>query len=391
MALATGKIGLEDLALGYGQETQDLGNDRTRVITKINAGNLPFGENTTFEQAIVDFAEVLRSAEVLNITENKQAILNLNTELRKLVSLSNELDGLTALADRSDILDALTDNLATIANLHNSIVKTEQAVADAKYREYRILKAEEDVSKRLAYVSNLCNQDILPMKSQLDMLVGLLDNKIATIRAELVEGNEMASKLASYEWVLNVVRACKVPKWYIDDARRQIVLTMPQPICANNVEVDATIVRDSVNAYLATLPDLGGSGIDEAVTVDDLEPIEWYDLLGATTSGQVKIRYDSDDHGIVLSRFANDGMEVDDTSLFIIKIYDTNGTFVSRYDYNAVYESDRELISVYNTEEHPLGYMLLSYKKDSNQADFDFTDVVVIYDTNDNKWKEQGS
>jgi hypothetical protein len=271
MALVTGRIGLEDLAIGEGQEVQDLGQGRTRTITKINAGNFPYNNTTTLQQALDAFNATMQSAEALNITENKQAIVNLYAEMNKLRLLADKLPELEALADRQGILDALSTNLVTITQLHNTIVKTEQAVADAKYREHRILAAEDRVSKRLAYVSNLCNQDILPMKSQLDMLLAHLENLINTVKADIIQGNEMAYKLATYTWDLRVVRACKVPKWYIDEATQSIVLLMPQPICATTVEADPSIVQASVDAYLATLPKIGG--IDENVTVDDLEPL----------------------------------------------------------------------------------------------------------------------
>jgi hypothetical protein len=68
--LVTGKIGLEDLLLGEGVEVQDLGHGRTRTVTKINAGNLPYNGAKTLLEVITDFNSILNSAAVLNVTDH---------------------------------------------------------------------------------------------------------------------------------------------------------------------------------------------------------------------------------------------------------------------------------------------------------------------------------
>jgi hypothetical protein len=92
----------------------------------------------------------------------------------------------------------------------------------------------------------------------------------------------MAMKFATYSLELQVVPNCRIPRIIIDDANMRFVWRIPRPICTTNMQVDANIVKDSVNAYLATLPDLGSNGDVSALgtiiavvpTYDDLPTLD---------------------------------------------------------------------------------------------------------------------
>jgi len=335
--------------------------------------------------------------------ENLNDINKIIDSMNDIKLLSQNIAKISYIDSKKNVYEALYENIQNIEKLLQDI----PFVKDIKNN----LCSAIEQSKRYALISKTHKDDSIryftkEVRPKIDTLSTHIETAIARLNRDVKE-IELSHKNAR-DWYnsdikLNIINMCYecnpfttyIEPQYNEDGsvseRGTIIYHIPKPMCVHNVVPSESIVRDSVDAYLETLPNLGGSGLDEPITTDDLEPIEWYDLLGVATSGNVKIRHDSDNHGIVLSRFTNDGMDVNDTSLFTMKSYDINGMYVSRFDYNATYESDRALISVYNTEAHPLGYVLLSYKRDSNQADFDFTDVVIIYDTNDNKWKEQGS
>jgi len=259
MSLVTGKIGLEDLALGHGTQVQDLGKGRTRTITEINAGNLPFGANSTFEQAIVNLQDTLKSAEALNITENRDAILLITNELSNLRKIANSMQELSTLASRSYVLDTLVDNLNSITNLSKTLIFTEQAVADSKYREHKMQRTARNLSNALSYISNMCTQEILPMKAQLDGLLVTINSKIATIKAELTDGNELIHKFGSYELKIVAKPNCKQPKIIVDDNRQQIIWQVP------TVKGNCTMAKPTQDQiakafaeYLVANPDFGG-------------------------------------------------------------------------------------------------------------------------------------
>jgi hypothetical protein len=118
----------------------------------------------------------------------------------------------------------------------------------------------------------LWRDKIDPQVTKLENELVDLKNETITIKDQIENSHENALKFFQYEHVINIQYMCYEcsPNLVIDDVNHKIIWNIPKPICATKVEADPNIVQDSVDAYLATLPNVGG--IDENVTVDDLEP-----------------------------------------------------------------------------------------------------------------------
>ena len=104
------KLGVEDLLFGTGTEEQTRGNQQA-IVTKINAGNLPFDET----RSLSEFAQQVNLEQLGNsITE----LLNINTNLSTFFTVEDNLGILTIIEESITNLNSLYTNLQAILDVN---------------------------------------------------------------------------------------------------------------------------------------------------------------------------------------------------------------------------------------------------------------------------------
>jgi len=324
MAIVTGRLGLEDLLWGEGTVTQDLGNGLSRTVSKINAKNLPFDETKTLAEAIDTALAVFNTTDIKYFIDNLPAVLQVAEVLAKIKAM--DLSDIASVADALPMLQLVANNIHVINNAITASLEAKQAAADAKYLRCDIQNQLDIANMHAVRIEYIYNDKLIPLQDSINNLLEVAQGLVATARDQVIAGHELAVKFATYDLKLQVVPTCRTPSIRIDDTAKAVVWSIPRPMCAVAIdELPDTVVRDAVDSYLATLPNLGG-GFDEPVTVDDLEPANTVSLDFSIAINENTLSY------------------IDETKP--VMMYDIDGVR------NDIYLSDLTLVNVLDSDKY---------------------------------------
>lgn len=165
------KLGVEDLLFGTGTEEQTRGNQQA-VVTKINAGNLPFDET----RSLIEFAQQV-NLELLgnSITE----LLNINTNLSTFLTVEDNLGILTIIEESITNLNSLYTNL--------------QAILDVNANESNINTIVTNLNALLTIFDNL--SDLLNIDPYQFNKIGFKTNVNETVSTGQVAWNQQESTI----------------------------------------------------------------------------------------------------------------------------------------------------------------------------------------------------
>jgi len=314
MDIVVGKLGLEDLLIGTGQVTQALGPTKTRVVTRINAKNLPYDESRTLAQAIDSVLNLLESSEYDIVKQIADKIVLIADNINSINALN--MDSINSISDSATI--AAIDKVSKITDdIKSVVVLAEQAHKDAALSRRVKCDIDEALVVANAYaksVRDAYTNQLQPLEEKLDNTLQLVYDKISSIKAELVEGQENADKLFNYELSLKCVPTCRRPTVKIDDANRKIVWTMPQPTYVGKLpDPPTSYVAQAVDEYLANLALFGNGGLGSVATQPDINEAIGIKELGPQFSedniDNAWIMTNNDSADVIL--FKNEALDID--------------------------------------------------------------------------------
>ena len=192
------KLCLEDLIFGVGTETQTRAGQSV-VVTKINAGNLPFDET----KSLLEWAKSVNLEELGNMSAELQALYD---NLPMLGNVEDNLTMLNAIEDSLTMLNSIYTNISKIQNVDTNMQKlqnidTHMAELSAIYTNLAMLQA---VYNNLTMLNNVEDNltAINSVNSNLTKLLAIHTQVIPNL-TELLQVNENAAQVAADKITVN--------------------------------------------------------------------------------------------------------------------------------------------------------------------------------------------
>ena len=262
-------IGLDYIAWGYGEVEVPTYNGKTRRIQRINFENVPFNESKTVGQALNELNTLLTSQHYQTVSDNIERIKRVFFDLDAIQSVDLNKMNIDAVAGAIDEIRLVYLHLGALAEIQQMLPEYRKDKQNIEYLKCKIGRMIEDLRNTVQKANTLLYSKFEPMFNQLTAMEARLTALISNAVATVTNGNEMAVKLATYRLEIERKPNCWNPKVIVDDVNQRIVWQVPtvKGDCAV-VEPDEALVRDSVNAYLATLPNLNGLSNDMKRLID---------------------------------------------------------------------------------------------------------------------------
>lgn len=192
------RLGLEDLTFGVGTETQTRAGQQV-IITKINAGNLPFDAT----QSLIEWAQLVNLEELGSMIIELQAIYN---NLSAIGNVEDNLTRLNAIEDSLTMLNSIYTNISKIQNVDTNMTKlqtidTHMSELSAIYTNLVILQA---VYNNLTVLNNVEDNLIAinSVNSNLTQLLAIYTQVIPNL-TELLQVNDNAVQVAADKITVN--------------------------------------------------------------------------------------------------------------------------------------------------------------------------------------------
>ena len=217
---------------------------------------------------------VTLSSHIPDIEAIKDKDLNglrmLSDNLNKLKVLYDELGNFNVLYQNIDDIREIRVHMPLISKAVQSAIQVEETMRSICAIEKR---ADLYANKAMQFRDDCeykYQNEYVPALNEVRSTAADLQHIIDTTLASIIAGHNKAGKFFDYE---TVVKTC--PMSYeegafmtIDDEHRQIIFTLPEPFCGHITEVDPQVVRESVDAYMDTLPNVGGLSDDLKKLID---------------------------------------------------------------------------------------------------------------------------
>lgn len=191
-------MGLEDLTFGVGTETQTRAGQSV-VVTKINAGNLPFDET----QSLLDWAQ---SADLPKLSAMLDELIAIYNNLTMLGNVEGNLVMLNAVEDSLTMLNSIYTNISKIQTVDTNMAKiqnigTHMPELSTIYTNLAMLQA---VYNNLIMLNNVEDNlvAINSVNSNLTQLLAIYTQVIPNL-TELLQVNENAAQVAADKITVN--------------------------------------------------------------------------------------------------------------------------------------------------------------------------------------------
>ena len=244
MAEKKAVIGLEDIAFGTGKRKVPSFGGKMVEVTEVNFKNMPFDENTTLAEKILEVEALLQNGDVHELAKHTQDIKQISSVMDDLLDMASlKSDVYRDIHNNMKFLRMITDNMKS---LHKVLEEAEGIRDTAKKLTW--LKCECDrlytKNRKLDNANRkLVNETLLPAMKKMDDTTAMLTSLITSSKDEIQKGHDIAKKFQTYNWELKAVPPCGKLEFHIDDAHAAIVLQVPvatKPGDCNCDDIDKT-------------------------------------------------------------------------------------------------------------------------------------------------------
>ena len=246
---SSARIGFDDIAWGVGYIDVPVYGGGTRRVKRINFKDIPYDETKTLAQQMDLIDSLLKTNNFTEVVKQKDAIANINIHLAQLVGLTKVAP--EKYGDISDALPTLMELSEHINEIH-AIVESAKRIGDHERAVKALVCRMQRDCERTSKVSSAMLQDTHNRIEKAVDKVESMDKELTKFAteslAEVLKGNELSRKFATYNWVLNAKRPCEKLDFHIDDRLGQIVLNVP--VAMNVADCDKCEMDKTLNEVL---------------------------------------------------------------------------------------------------------------------------------------------